>query len=35
MWESFVQIFTGPLSWLTITLIGLGIVFCIVEAVVP
>ena len=35
MWESFVQIFTGPLSWLTITLIGLGIVFCIVEAVIP
>ena len=35
MWESFVQIFTGPLSWLTITLIGVGIVLCIVEATIP
>ena len=35
MWESFVQIFTGPFSWLTITLICVGIVLCLVEAVMP
>ena len=35
MWESFVQIFTGPFSWLTITLICVGIVLCLIEAVMP
>lgn len=35
MWEHFVDIFTGPMSWLTITLICVGIVFCLIEAVIP
>ena len=35
MWESFVEIFTGPMAWLTIVLMIVGIVLCIVEALMP
>ena len=35
MWQNFVEIFTGPFSWLTITLIVIGIVLCVIEASIP
>ena len=35
MWESFIEIFTGPFSWITITLMVVGIVLCIIEAAMP
>ena len=34
-WNNFVEIFTGEFAWLTITLMVLGIIFCVVEAVIP
>lgn len=35
MWANFVEIFTGPMSWLTITLMVVGMILCLIEAIVP
>ncbi|MBO5884358.1 MAG: hypothetical protein J6Q51_01015 [Clostridia bacterium] len=35
VWNEFVEIFVGELAWLTITLMVVGIVLCLVEAIVP
>ena len=35
VWTEFVNIFTGEFAWLTITLMAIGIVLCIVEALIP
>lgn len=35
MWAEFVEIFTGAYSWLTITLMCVGLVMCLIEAIVP
>lgn len=35
VWSEFTQIFVGEFAWLTITLMVLGIVFCLIEAVIP
>lgn len=34
-WAEFVGIFTGEFAWLTITLMAVGMILCIIEAVVP
>ena len=34
-WEEFVSIFTGEFAWLTIILMVVGMVLCIIEAIVP
>mgnify|MGYP001625090626 CR=1 FL=1 len=34
-WTEFVNIFVGEFAWLTITLMVLGMILCIIEAVVP
>lgn len=35
MWNDFIAIFTSSFSWLTITLMAVGLVFCVIEAIVP
>ena len=34
-WTEFVEIFMGEFAWLTITLMVLGMILCIIEAVIP
>lgn len=34
-WNEFVEIFVGEIAWLTITLMVIGIVLCIIEAIIP
>lgn len=34
-WNDFAEIFVGEYAWLTITLMVLGIILCIIEAVIP
>ena len=34
-WNEFVSIFTGEFAWLTILLMVVGMVLCIIEAIVP
>ena len=35
IWNDFAEIFVGEYAWLTITLMVLGIIFCLIEAVIP
>lgn len=34
-WSEFAEIFTGEFAWLTITLMVIGMILCIIEAIVP
>ena len=34
-WREFMDIFTGEMAWLTISLMVLGLVLCMIEALVP
>lgn len=34
-WSEFASIFVGEFAWLTITLMVVGMVFCVIEAIVP
>lgn len=35
LWKEFEQIFIGQFAWLTVTLMVIGLILCLVEAIIP